>query len=198
MKTSLAARTDRAVACVLAACALACMLALAATQAAFAEGELNESNEGSTTSKVTTESHLSAVVPLTLGVEASIDGGSLSAVSAGYAITNKSYFDIYVTNVKAEAQGNWQYSASPFASSGTSATVGKTGDINLALTPAGGQKKVLDGTGQTVSWTLGAATSSAGTETAIAVEGSTSVLTGVVSDDPAVKITYTISPTASV
>lgn len=179
--------------------AMACAgaLALGAAPAAFAN-PLDANNSGSTTVQVTTDSHLSADVPLIFGVKASIDGGALEATSNSYGITNNSYFDIYVTKVQAEAQGNWAYSATPFAAAGTAATTGKVGDINLMLQPAGGSLTTLDGTSQKVSWKIDPATTSAGTSKQIAVTGSTSTLTKVVGSTPeaAAKITYTISPTA--
>lgn len=181
--------------CLALACASA--LALGSAPAAFAS-PFDSSNLGSTTVQVTTDSHLVADVPLTFGVKANIEGGPLEATSSNYGITNKSFFDIYVTKVKAEQQGDWVYSKTGFASAGALGTVGKVGDINLALQPAGGTSTTLDGTEQTVSWKIDPATSSTGTSKQITVTGSTSVLTKVVGSTPeaAAKITYTISPTA--
>lgn len=183
--------------------AMAGALALACAPAAFAASpsvggtSTFNNNEGHTDVKVATEAgQLSAEIPLNMTVVANAQGGALAGKPGGYKIVNKSYFAIQVATVKAEAAASsaWAYSNTSLTSASASGL-----NINLTLQPNGaGSATTLTSAGVDTSasqdWKVAAATGLAGTEKAIAVDGSTSPLSKSIGDagEAAAKITYTI------
>lgn len=192
--------------------ALACALALACTTAAFAvptagtsgSQPFSEGKADSTLSVKTDASQLSAEVPLNVTVVANALGGGFDKVpsAAAYKITNKSYFDIVVSDVTATAKSDWHYSDVALSAANKTPT-GAIGDINLTLAPSGKSATTVKGSGTSpaaADWKIPAATATSSGELAMTVGGSTSALKKSIGDttpSDAATISFTIQPAAA-
>lgn len=198
-----------------AACAMACAgaLVLACAPAAFgvdAAPEPGTSNDKkdftngtaeSTLAVLTDATQLSADVPLNVTVVAKPLGGAFDKVPTDgkYKITNKSYFDIVVSDIAAKAKSDWEYSNDPLEANATStAAIGK---INLTLKPGTATDFTPIRDADTVlkagEWRVPAKNAAKDGELAMAVGGSTSALNksiGATTASDAVTVTYTIQP----
>ncbi|MBC2890769.1 hypothetical protein [Gordonibacter massiliensis (ex Traore et al. 2017)] len=193
--------------------ALACALTLACGPAAFGDPAAGTSDQKkdftngsaeSTLAVLTDATQLSADVPLNVTVVADVLGGDFKqAPSDGkYKITNKSYFDIVVSDIAAKAKSNdWSYSNTSLTASASTSPTGAIGDINITLKPGTATAATTIRDANTVlkagEWEVPAATASKSGELAMAVGGSTSVLKksiGEMTASEAVTITYTIEP----
>lgn len=135
----------------IAACGLGCALALsmspAAAFAADVDGtgvdtdmttieDLSSDSDASTDVKVFgTDSQISVTVPVGLTVAVSgAPGAAFAGAPTNYAISNNSYFDVQVKNVKATEQVGWDYSDAKVTDK-TAVSSGNTGAIHIDLYP---------------------------------------------------------------
>lgn len=189
--------------------ALACALTLACGPAAFGDPAAGTSGTqafdkgkaDSTLAVLTDAAQLSADVPLNVTVVAKPLGGGFDKVPTDgtYKITNKSYFDIVVSDIAAKAKSDWEYSDTSLAANDTSTAV--IGKINITLKPGSATAAtVVKGSGTSpaaADWKVPAKNTAKDGELAMAVGGSTSVLKksiGETTASEAVTITYTIEP----
>lgn len=197
-----------------AALALSATLAMGAVPAFAADdgtavGEnknLDTDNKATTTVSVkTTVGQISAAIPVTATIVASMDGGAILAPSAaadGYRIENNSIFSIKVTGAEAKAGTGWELKNASIAESTLPATA-SMGDIYLTLQPGSDGSATAWNCGETFatgdSWVVPAsADGKAAGVLPLQLAGNTSKLKQAYENNTtvdAVVITYTIGAT---